>query len=58
LFENPLCYKRKIFVNIFLIIERYSVCIQRTKLEPAFYHGIGYISYALTIGLSIITFLV
>lgn len=33
-----------------------SVCGQRTELEPGFYHGTGYVSYALTVGFSIITF--
>lgn len=33
-----------------------SVCGQRTELEPGFYHGTGYVSYALTVGYSIITF--
>lgn len=33
-----------------------EVCGQRTHLEPGFYHGTGYVSYALTVGLSIISF--
>ncbi|WP_204745131.1 hypothetical protein [Flavobacterium silvisoli] len=35
-----------------------TVCGQRTELEPGFYHGTGYVSYALTVGYSIITFVV
>ncbi|MDR7210244.1 hypothetical protein [Flavobacterium piscis] len=34
-----------------------SVCGQRTELEPGFYHGTGYVSYALTVGYSIIIFI-
>ncbi|WP_162127960.1 DUF983 domain-containing protein [Flavobacterium phycosphaerae] len=33
-----------------------AVCGQRTELEPGFYHGTGYVSYALTVGFSILTF--
>ncbi len=33
-----------------------SVCGQRTQLEPGFYYGTGYVSYALTVGYSIVTF--
>ncbi len=32
------------------------VCGQATDLEVGFYYGTGYVSYAVTIGLSIITF--
>lgn len=35
-----------------------AVCGQRTELEPGFYHGTGYVSYALTVGYSIITFVI
>lgn len=38
------------------MVEKCSVCGQRTELEPGFYHGTGYVSYALTVGFSIITF--
>ena len=31
---------------------------QRTQLEPEFYHGTGYVSYALTVGFSTITFVI
>jgi hypothetical protein len=36
--------------------EKCPVCGQRTELEIGFYYGTGYVSYALTIGFSIITF--
>ena len=38
--------------------ERCPVCGQPTDLEVGFYYGTGYVSYALTIGLSVVTFIV
>jgi hypothetical protein len=32
------------------------VCGQPTEIEVGFYYGTGYVSYALTVGLSLITF--
>ena len=32
------------------------VCGQRTEIEVGFYYGTGYVSYALTVGLSLISF--
>lgn len=37
--------------------EHCTLCDQQTDLEVGFYYGTGYVSYALTIGLSIITFI-
>jgi len=37
--------------------ERCTVCGQPTELEVGFYYGTGYVSYALTVGLSVITFI-
>lgn len=36
--------------------EHCTVCGQATDLEVGFYYGTGYVSYGLTIGLSIVTF--
>jgi hypothetical protein len=38
--------------------EHCPVCGQQTDLEVGFYYGTGYVSYALTIGLSVVTFIV
>lgn len=38
--------------------EHCPVCGQPTDLEVGFYYGTGYVSYALTIGLSVATFIV
>lgn len=39
------------------MVEKCSVCNQRTELEPGFYQGTGYVSYGLTVGISIVTFI-
>jgi hypothetical protein len=36
--------------------EHCPVCNQPTELEVGFYYGTGYVSYGITIGLSIVTF--
>ena len=38
------------------MVDNCQVCGQRTQFEPGFYFGTGYVSYALTVGFSIITF--
>ncbi len=62
-FNCPRCHKGELFTNKWYnlskgvkMVERCSVCGQRTELEPGFYHGTGYVSYALTVGFSIVTF--
>jgi len=58
----PRCHQGDLFTtkwyrpNANKMVEKCSVCGQRTELEPGFYHGTGYVSYALTVGFSIITF--
>jgi uncharacterized protein (DUF983 family) len=58
----PRCHEGKLFtekwysVNNNKMKPNCTVCGQRTELEPGFYQGTGYVSYALTVGYSIITF--
>lgn len=59
----PRCHEGELFTHNWYDIKNNtkmtsscSVCGQRTELEPGFYHGTGYVSYALTVGFSIITF--
>lgn len=61
----PRCHEGEIFTNRGYslsngskMVERCAVCGQRTELEPGFYHGTGYVSYALTVGFSIVTFVI
>ena len=64
-FKCPRCHKGELFLykwynfsNGNKMVEKCSVCSQRTELEPGFYHGTGYVSYALTVGFSIVTFVI
>jgi uncharacterized protein (DUF983 family) len=64
-FKCPRCHKGELFINKWYnipngnkMVEKCSVCNQRTELEPGFYHGTGYVSYALTVGLSIVSFVI
>lgn len=59
----PRCHEGNLFTHkwyqlnhLTKLNENCSVCSQRTQLEPGFYHGTGYVSYALTVGFSIISF--
>ena len=64
-FKCPRCHKGNLFINKWYnitngnkMVEICAVCGQRTELEPGFYHGTGYVSYALTVGISITTFVI
>lgn len=64
-FKCPRCHQGQLFkykwYNITktnIMQDKCAVCNQRTHLEPGFYHGTGYISYALTVGFSIATFVI
>lgn len=49
--ENPYHLK-----SLFVMYEKCAVCGQRTELEPGFYYGTAYVSYALTVAFSATTF--
>ncbi len=61
----PRCRKGKLFRNPISIRlkknmemnESCPICHQDTQLEVGFYYGTGYVSYALTVALSIFTFI-
>lgn len=64
-FKCPRCHQGELFKNKWYhfsnsnkMVEKCPVCNQRTELEPGFYFGTGYVSYALTVGFSIITFVI
>jgi len=60
----PRCRTGKIFVssnpydlkNTVKMHQQCPVCGQPTEIEVGFYYGTGYVSYALTVGLSVVTF--
>lgn len=61
----PRCHKGGMFTHKWYqlgsnnkMVDNCNVCGQRTQLEPGFYHGTGYVSYALTVGFSIVTFVI
>lgn len=61
----PRCHEGQLFTHKWYnfgksnkMVSHCSVCGQRTELEPGFYHGTGYVSYALTVGFSIVTFVI
>jgi len=49
--ENPYHLK-----SLFSMNEKCTVCGQKTELEPGFYYGTAYVSYALTVAFSATTF--
>jgi endogenous inhibitor of DNA gyrase (YacG/DUF329 family) len=49
--ENPYHLKK-----LFIMHEKCPVCGQKTELEPGFYYGTAYVSYALTVAFSASTF--
>lgn len=50
-------YKMLEFKGVTVMVDHCEVCGQRTLLEPGFYFGTGYVSYALTIALSVASFI-
>lgn len=56
MFTHPNPYKNLSLKHIFDMPERCSVCGQKFDLEPGFWYGTGYVSYALAVALSVATF--
>lgn len=52
--KNPYALKRHAFMKMH---EKCPVCGQPTEIEVGFYYGTSYVSYALTIALSVATFI-
>ncbi len=52
-FRNPYILKNTVEMN-----EHCPVCGQPTDLETGFYYGTGYVSYAITVVFSILTFII
>ncbi len=58
MFKNDNPYKKLSLKHIFDMPENCPVCKQKFDLEVGFWYGTGYVSYALTVLLSGITFLI
>lgn len=54
MFQSKSSYHLKRFMKMY---DRCPVCDQRMEIEIGFYYGTGYVSYALTVALSVATFL-
>ncbi|TBR19266.1 MAG: DUF983 domain-containing protein [Chitinophagaceae bacterium] len=54
LFMHPLSFKLK---QTFQMNKVCTVCSQPTEIEVGFYYGTGYVSYALTVAISVASFL-
>ncbi len=60
----PRCHKGEMFThkwyqlkNVTTMVQNCSVCNQRTELEPGFYYGTSYVSYAFTVAITVATFI-
>src|SRR5215212_5550043 len=51
---NP--YKKLTLKHIFDMPENCPLCDQKYDLEPGFWYGTGYVSYALAVAISVATF--
>jgi len=53
MFQEKNAYRLKRFMKMY---DNCPVCNQRMEIEVGFYYGTGYVSYALTVALSVTTF--
>jgi hypothetical protein len=53
--SNP--YKKLSLAYIFAMTDNCSECGQKFDLEPGFWYGTGYVSYALAVAISVATFI-
>lgn len=56
MFSNNSAYKKLSLKHIFAMPDNCSVCGQKYDMEPGFWYGTSYVSYALTVALSVATF--
>jgi len=56
MFRNGNAFRKLTLRHIFDMHESCPVCGQRFELEPGFWYGTGYVSYALMVALSATTF--
>ncbi len=57
MFKNPNPYRKLKLSYIFDMYDNCPVCDQKFDLEPGFWYGTGYVSYALAVAISGITFI-
>ena len=56
MYKDPNPYKKITLKHIFDMHEKCPVCGQKYDLEPGFWYGTAYVSYALTVAISSTTF--
>lgn len=56
MFKDPNPYRKITLKHIFDMHESCPLCGQKYDLEPGFWYGTAYVSYALTVAISAITF--
>ena len=56
MFKDPNPFKSLKLSHIFNMHDHCPVCNQKYDLEPGFWYGTGYVSYALAVAVSVITF--
>lgn len=57
MFQNGHAYKKFSLKHIFDMPDNCPVCQQKYEMEPGFWYGTGYVSYALTVALSVASFI-
>ncbi len=56
MFSTSSAYKKLSLKHIFAMPDNCPVCGQKYDMEPGFWYGTSYVSYALTVALSVATF--
>lgn len=56
MFKDPNPYRKLRLSHIFDMHDNCPVCKQKFDLEPGFWYGTGYVSYALAVAISVSTF--
>lgn len=56
MFKSNNAYRRLSLKHIFDMHDRCPVCNQKFEIEPGFWYGTGYVSYALAVAISVATF--
>lgn len=56
MFRDPNPYHKLSLKNIFNMYDHCPVCNQKYDMEPGFWYGTGYVSYALAVAISVSSF--
>ena len=57
MFKDKNAYRKLKLSHIFDMYDNCPVCQQKYDLEPGFWYGTGYVSYALAVAISVTTFI-